>query len=64
MPRDELELDMEIRFAMWRCGSMNRENQLIVTDEPIEFGKQLVEVQDFRKSPIILEESKDYTLFE
>ena len=30
---------------------MNRENQLLVTDEPAEFEKFLVDVQDFRKGP-------------
>ena len=29
--------------------AMNRENQPLVTDEPVEFEKYLVEVQDFRK---------------
>ena len=28
---------------------MNRENQLLVTDEPVEFEKQPAEVQDIRK---------------
>jgi hypothetical protein len=28
---------------------MNGENRLLVTDEPVEFENQLVEVQDFRK---------------
>ena len=28
---------------------MNGKNQLLVTDEPVEFQKQLVEVQDLRK---------------
>ena len=28
---------------------MNGENRPLITDEPIEFEKQLVEVQDFRK---------------
>ena len=28
---------------------MNGENRLLVTDEPVEFEKQPVEVQDFRK---------------
>lgn len=28
---------------------MNGKKQLLVTDEPIEFQKQLVEVQDLRK---------------
>ena len=36
---------------------MNGEDRLVVvTDEPLEFEKLHVEVQDFRKSPIILEE--------
>ena len=29
---------------------MNGENRLLVTDEPVEFEKQLVEVQDFKKT--------------
>ena len=28
---------------------MNGESRLLVTDEPVEFEKQLVEVEDFRK---------------
>ena len=30
--------------------TMNRENRLLVTDDPVEIEKQPVEVQDFRKS--------------
>jgi len=35
---------------------MIRENRQLVTDEPVEFEKLAVEVQDCRKLPIILEE--------
>jgi hypothetical protein len=42
---------------------MNGENRLLVTDEPVEFDKSPVEVQDFRKIyyPSILEEFREYT---
>ena len=40
---------------------MNRENRPLVTDEPVGFEKQPVEVQDLGKLPTILEESIDYT---
>ena len=36
-------------------------NRRLVIDEPVELEKWPVEVQDFRKSPIILEESVEYT---
>ena len=32
-----------------RTTQMNKENQLLVTVEPVEFEKQPVKVQDFRK---------------
>ena len=41
---------------------MNGENRPLVTEEPIEFEKYLVEVQDFRKITYHLEESVEYTL--
>jgi hypothetical protein len=34
---------------------MNGENQPLDTDEPVEFERQLIEVQDFRILPIDLE---------
>jgi hypothetical protein len=40
---------------------MNGEDRLVVADEPVEFEKLHVEVQDFSKSPIILEEFVKYT---
>ena len=30
---------------------LSRENQQLVTDEPVEFEKQPVEIQDFKKFP-------------
>ena len=39
----------------------DRENWPLVTDEPVEFEKELVEVQNSGKLPIILEESMEYT---
>ena len=41
--------------------SMNRENQPLVINEPVEFSKLLVQVQDFIKTPILLEEYMEYT---
>ena len=41
--------------------SINGENRLLGTDEPVEFEKQRIEVQDFRKKLIILEYSMQYT---
>ena len=46
---------------------MNRENRLLVTDEPVKFENYLVEVQDFTKKTTVLitsEESIDYALNE
>lgn len=37
--------------------SINGENQPLVTTEPVEFEILRVEVQDFKQSPIILEDS-------
>ena len=37
------------------------ENWQLVTDELVEFEKQLVEVRDCRKFPIILEEFMEYS---
>ena len=38
------------------------ENRWLVTDEPVEFEKEPVEVGNFRRVPIILEESmEEYT---
>jgi hypothetical protein len=41
--------------------TMNRENRLLVTDDPVEIEKQLVEVQDLGKASIVSKESTDYT---
>ena len=43
---------------------MEGEDQLVVTDEPVEFEEFLVEVRDFRKSPILLEDFVKYTLIQ
>jgi hypothetical protein len=41
---------------------MNGENQLLITDEPVKFEKQPVEIhQVLKKSPIDLEKSMEYT---
>ena len=40
---------------------MDWENRPLVTDEPVEFEKSLVEVQDFRNLLINLEESVEHT---
>ena len=42
------------------CSPMSRENQLLVTDEPVEFHKEPAEVEDFRKFIDHLEESREY----
>ena len=38
------------------------ENRQLVTDEPVEFEKEPVEVQDCRKLLIVLEEFIEYNL--
>ena len=40
---------------------MNGENQLLVTHEPVEYDKELVEVQDVKSLLIILDEFMEYT---
>ena len=40
---------------------MNGENRLLITNEPVEFDKEPLEVQDSKKFPIIIEESMKYT---
>ena len=47
-------------WGLW--STMNRENWPLVTDEPVEFEKQPIEVQDFRKFTKHLKESTEYTL--
>lgn len=39
---------------------MNGENQLLVTNDPVDFEKPLVEVHDFNQLPITLEEFTEY----
>ena len=40
---------------------MNKDNRPLLTNEPVEFEKYLVQDQDFSMITIILEESKEYT---
>jgi hypothetical protein len=42
-------------------GATIGENRQLVTDEPVEFEKQPVEIQDFGKLPITLKEFMEYT---
>ena len=42
---------IEIRITLMARGAMIEENRQLVTDEPVEFEKELVEVQDCRKIP-------------
>ncbi len=40
---------------------MSGKNRQLLADEPVEFKKYPIEVQDFRKLTIILEEFIEYT---
>ena len=42
---------IEIRITLMARGARIGENRQVVTDEPVEFEKELVAVQDCRKSP-------------
>jgi hypothetical protein len=42
---------IEIRIKLMARGATIEENRQVVTDEPVEFEKELAEVQDCRKSP-------------
>ena len=50
----------EKKVLTWRR-SLTRKNWRLVTDEPVEFEKYLVEAQDYM---IILEESIEYTTYD
>ena len=45
-------------------GPMSGKNRRLVADQPVEFAKSPVEVQDFMKFTVHLEESMEYTLNE
>jgi hypothetical protein len=40
---------------------MNKENQLLITNDPVELRNKLLKFKSSRKSPTIEEESKEYT---
>ena len=43
---------------------MDGENKLLLTDDPVEFEKQPVEVQDYRILPVDLENLKNMPPFD
>lgn len=51
-------------WTLWKSKDSvsGQESQPLVTDEQVEFGKQLNEVQNFRELLVILEEYREYTL--